>query len=195
MPGIDQSTHESLLRAVCMRPFDTDAWSRFVYLYGPLIVAWCRRYGLQDADSRDVAQDVVLQFLKQAERFQYDPSKKFRSYLRQITHAAWCDWVERKRLSDSGSRSNLEEMDQLPARDGLLALMEAEYDHELLGLAMEFVKRRVEPQTWEAFRLLAIEGLSGKEAAERVGMQVGSAFAARHKVQNLLKQEVSRLDV
>ena len=34
-----------------------------------------------------------------------------------------------------------------------------------LRQAMRLVRVRVEPHTWEAFRLLAIEGLSGDEAA------------------------------
>ena len=194
MPEIEPSTHESLLLAVCTRPFDAEAWSRFVFLYGPLVVKWCRRYGLQDADALDVAQDVLLQFLKQAERFQYNRSRKFRGYLRKIVHSAWCDWVERRQLNDVGSGRELDDLDEIPARDELIGLFEAEYDRELLQLAMEHVKRRVEPHTWEAFRLLAIEGHSGKDAAQRVGMKVGSAFAARHKVQNLLKQEILRLD-
>ena len=194
MPEMEQSTRESLLIAVCTRPFDADAWSRFVLLYGPLIVAWCRRYKLQDADSLDVAQEGLFQFLRQAERFEYDRSKRFRSYLRKITHVAWLNWVERQKSREVRNGDTPGGLDQIPARDELISLMEAEYDRELLALAMEHVKKRVEPHTWEVFRLLAIEGHSGKDAAERMGMRVGSAFAARHKVQTLLKQEILRLD-
>ena len=192
----EPSTHETLLAAVCSRPFDAQGWSRFVFLYGPHVLAWCRRYGLQDADARDVAQEVLFRFMKQAERFQYDRSRKFRGYLRTITHAAWCDWVERRwaGIEAGDDAPTAEALDRLPARDDLLARLEARYDRELFELAMRRVERRVEPRTWEAFRLLAIERLRGKEVADRLGMQLGSAFAARHKVQRLIRETVQQLD-
>ena len=196
MKGTEPSTSETLLLAVCSQPLDADAWSRFVFLYGPHVVTWCRRYGIQEADARDVAQEVLLRFSKQAARFRYDRSKKFRGYLRAITHAAWCEWAERKRevVEGTGGSAMIGLLEQIPARDDLIAEIEAEYDRELLRLAMGLVKRRVEPRTWEVFRLLAIEGLPGIEAAARVGMKLGSAFAARHKVQRMLKETIEGLD-
>ena len=56
------------------------------------------------------------------------------------------------------------------------------------------VQRRVEPHTWDAFRLLALEGCSGAEAAGKLGMKVATVFVARSKVQKLLRQELAKLD-
>jgi RNA polymerase sigma-70 factor (ECF subfamily) len=53
---------------------------------------------------------------------------------------------------------------------------------------------RIEPRTWDAFVLTAVEGLSGAEAASRLGMQVGTIYVARGKVQKLLQDEVRRLE-
>ena len=192
----EPSTQDTLVAAVCAQPFDTEAWAKFVSLYGPHVVAWCRRYGLQEADARDVSQDVLMQFMRQAARFRHDRSKKFRGYLRTITHAAWCDWVEKGRRVDEVARGEGMEriLAQTPARNDLVDSLEAQYDRELLGVAMEQVRGRVEPRTWEVFQLLAVEGLSGKEVVVRTGMKLGSAFAARHKVQRMLKDAVERLD-
>jgi RNA polymerase sigma-70 factor (ECF subfamily) len=63
-----------------------------------------------------------------------------------------------------------------------------------MEVAMLRVRDRVQPQTWEAFRLLAIERLSGKDAAEALGMTVGSTFAAKCKVQRLVREEIDLLD-
>ena len=46
----------------------------------------------------------------------------------------------------------------------------------------------------DAFRLTALDGLSGAEAAERLGMKPGAVFVARSKVQKMLQEEVQRLD-
>ena len=56
------------------------------------------------------------------------------------------------------------------------------------------VRLRVEPRTWDAFQLLAIEGRSGAEVAQRLQMKVATVFVARSKVQRMLREEVSRLD-
>jgi RNA polymerase sigma-70 factor (ECF subfamily) len=39
-------------------PADTDAWREFVTLYEPLVYRLARRKGLQDADARDLCQEV-----------------------------------------------------------------------------------------------------------------------------------------
>jgi RNA polymerase sigma-70 factor (ECF subfamily) len=56
------------------------------------------------------------------------------------------------------------------------------------------VQGRVEPHTWEAFRLTALEGLSGAEAAGRLRLKVATVYKAKSKVQQMLQEEVARLE-
>jgi RNA polymerase sigma-70 factor (ECF subfamily) len=58
---------------------------------------------------------------------------------------------------------------------------------------MNRVRRRVEPQTWEAFRLTSMEGLSGGEAARRISMKEAMVYVARGRVLKLLREEVRNL--
>ena len=81
-------------------------------------------------------------------------------------------------------------LDTVEARDDLLKRFEEEFDRELLEQAMARVRLRVQPHTWEAFRLLALEGLSGAEAAARLGMKVGAVFVAKSKVRKMLEDEI-----
>ena len=60
---------------------------------------------------------------------------------------------------------------------------------------MARVRLRVQPHTWQAFEMLGLEGRSGAEAAERLGMKVATVFVARSKVQRMLREELERLDV
>jgi RNA polymerase sigma-70 factor (ECF subfamily) len=53
---------------------------------------------------------------------------------------------------------------------------------------------RVAPATWEAFRLMAFDGLSGAEVSRQLGMPIASVFVAKHRVQKLLKEEIDELD-
>jgi DNA-directed RNA polymerase specialized sigma24 family protein len=82
--------------------------------------------------------------------------------------------------------------DSIAARNDLSDLIEREYAQERLRGAMERVRSRVEPQTWQAFLLLNMERLSGEEAAGRLGMRLGSTYAASSKVRRLIREEVLR---
>src|SRR5262249_35132192 len=146
---------------------DPGAWREFVRLYGPLLMGWCRRWGLQDADADDVTQTVLLKLAGRLRTFEYDPTRRFRGYLRAVAQNAWGDLLSARRRAVPGSGDSAVEdaLASAPARDDLAAWLEAAYDQELLDLASERVRARVEPQTWGAFRLTALEGRSGAEAA------------------------------
>jgi RNA polymerase sigma-70 factor (ECF subfamily) len=81
----------------------------------------------------------------------------------------------------------------IAARDDLVTRLHAEFDQELFEAAVLRVRLRVQPQTWEAFRLTALEGLSGAAAGEQLNMRVGTVFNAKSKVHRLLQEEVRKL--
>jgi RNA polymerase sigma-70 factor (ECF subfamily) len=58
---------------------------------------------------------------------------------------------------------------------------------------MHRIKGRVKAATWDAFHLTAIEGLSGADAAHKLGLPVGHVFVAKHRVQKMLQDEVRLL--
>lgn len=87
----------------------------------------------------------------------------------------------------------LELLESVPAREQLVDRLERQFDQELLQLAMQRVRDRVEPQTWLVFELLAVQQLSGVEVAQRTGMKIATAFATRSKVQRLLRTEIDTL--
>ena len=88
----------------------------------------------------------------------------------------------------------MERLAAVEAQDDLARRLGEALDEELLREAIARVRLRVEPRTWDAFHMLAIEGRSGAEVAERLQMKVATVFVARSKVQRMLREEVSRLD-
>ena len=128
--------------------------------------------------------------------FTYDPAKSFRGWLKTVTHAAWCDWLESRNRPGQGSGGNeiLEVLATVEARDDLVHKLEEQFDCELLAEVTARIRLRVEPRTWEAFRLLAYEGLSGAAAAARLDMKVGTVFVAKSKVQKMLQEEMRKLE-
>jgi RNA polymerase sigma-70 factor (ECF subfamily) len=189
-------TSPSLLGRLGRLPTDQAAWADFARRYGRQIYGWCRRWQLQEADAQDVTQEVLLKLARKMATFAYDPARSFRAWLKTVTHHAWRDFVEgRRRVVGCGAGDEvLEVLQTVEARDRLADHLDGEYTRELLDEAMARVRLRVRPHTWEAFRLLAFEGLSGAEAAGRLGMKVATVFVARSKVQKMVQEEVRRLE-
>ena len=191
----DLRTSITLLERLGREETDQQAWAEFVRRYGRQIYRWCRRWKLQEADAEDLTQNVLVRLHSRLRTFRYDPAQSFRAYLKALTHYAWCDLVQGNRRPGAGSGDSavLDRLHTIEARDDLVRRLDEEFDRELLAEAAERVRQRVEPHTWEAFRLTALEGLSGAAAAEQLGMKVVTVFKAKSKVQKMLQEEVARL--
>jgi RNA polymerase sigma factor (sigma-70 family) len=192
----DDRTSATLIMRLAQSPHDDIAWADFVRQYGEQMYHWCRAWGLQDADARDVTQRVLLTLSQRLQTFSYDRDKRFRGWLRTIAHNAWTRFVDERRrpgrgAGDTDARAML---DSVEARDDLARRLEEEFDIELLQAAMSDVKQRVRPATWEAFRLLAIEEKTGEEVATALGMTVEAVFKARSNVTKLLREGVKKLE-
>ncbi len=191
-----EKTSASLLGRLRHQPADQDAWSEFVDRYGATIYGWCRRWNLQDADAKDVTQAVLASLCIKMKSFNYDPGLSFRGWLRTLTHHTWSDLVARRRivLVGGGEGNGTEWLESVEARDDLMELLNEQFDHELLDAAIVRVRLRVEPHTWEAFRLTAVERLAGTAVADRLGIKVATVFKAKSKVQRMLREEIRRLE-
>jgi RNA polymerase sigma-70 factor (ECF subfamily) len=189
-------TRASLLVRLRAGAADPGAWREFVLLYGPLLMAWCRRWGLQEADAEDVTKTVLLKMAERLRSFEYDPTRRFRGFLRVVAQNAWGDLLSARRraVPGSGDTAAEEALASTPARDDLATRLEEAYDRELLDLAAERVRARVEPRTWSAFRMTALEGRSGAEAAAELGLRVAAVFMAKSRVQQMLREEVAAMD-
>jgi RNA polymerase sigma-70 factor (ECF subfamily) len=196
MSALEQmQTRLSLLsRLTRPGPCDERAWQDFVDHYAPLIYRWCRRHNLQDSDAKDVTQQVLLKLATHLPAFSYDPSKSFRAWLRTLTYHAWVDFLSDQGPRSSGDSGVWKALASVESREDLLKRIDDEFDLELLEQAMARVQARVEPGTWEAFRLTAIEGVPAAEVARRLGKQVATVYVARSNVQKMLREDIAALE-
>jgi RNA polymerase sigma-70 factor (ECF subfamily) len=178
-------TSPTLLGRLRQQPSDQAAWEQFVERYGRLILAWCRQAQLQDADIEDVTQIVLVKLADKMRTFDYDAAKSFRGWLRTLTRHAWSDFVESRQRAGRGTGDSQTEglLYTLPARDELVSHLEEQFDREVLEEASARIRVRVEPSSWQAFQLTAVEGLTAAEAAARLGKEVAAVAKARRRVQ------------
>jgi RNA polymerase sigma factor (sigma-70 family) len=189
-------TSPSLLARLKEPNTDQPAWAEFVRRYGRLVYGWCRHWRLAEADAEEVTQAVLVKLAEKMRAFTYDPSKSFRAYLKTLARYAWCDFLEAGKRPGAGSGDTQvhKALEAVAAGDDLVRRLGEQFDHEVLAEARERVRARVEPPTWEAFRLTAVERLSGAEAAARLGIKVAAVFKAKSRVQQMLQDEVARLE-
>lgn len=189
-------TSPTLLGRLRQQPADEAAWREFVERYGRKIYAWCGQRQLQQADAEDVTQMVLIRLAERMRSFTYDPARSFRGWLRKLTRHAWSDFVAARQRGGraSGDSQAAACLETLEARDDLVGRLEEEFDHEVLEEATARVRLRVTPGSWDAFRLTALEGCSGAEAAHELGMEVAAVFKAKSRVQKLLQDEVRKLE-
>jgi RNA polymerase sigma-70 factor (ECF subfamily) len=194
--ALDLQTSVTLLGRLRGVPADQGAWNEFVDRYGAVIYGWCRRWHLQDADARDVTQAVLATLCIKMRTFRYDDALSFRGWLRTLTHHTLIDLAAGRKLGRRGTNAAGEagRLESVEARQDLVERIDEQFDRELFEEATLRIRLRVEPHTWEAFRLTAVERLSGAEVAERLGMKVATVFKAKSKVQRMLREEITRLD-
>lgn len=194
----DTVTSNTLL----LRVRDTDdqvAWREFVDRYGPRIFTWCRQFRLQDSDAADVTQIVLTKLVSAMQQFEYEPSRgRFRGWLKTVTSNAVRDlaaeWTRKGRsLGGDQGKELLTSLAETRAVDQLYELVEQGYQSELLQVAETRVRMRVQPNTWQAYHLAAIEQRPVAEVAEIVGMRVSEVYVAKSRVIKHLRAEVQKL--
>ena len=194
--GPPQSTRVTLLHRLNADPNDQASWAEFVGLYAPVIRFWCQRWGLQESDAEDVAQNVLVRLTAKLPGFEYDRTKSFRGWLKTLTHHAWHDFItdSARKLRGSGDSAVLAQLHSVEARTDLETRVAAAFDRELLDIAVGRVRERVAEATWEAFRLTAFDGLPPADAADQLGVRVSQVYLAKHRVQKLLQEELTTLE-
>jgi RNA polymerase sigma-70 factor (ECF subfamily) len=168
-----------------------EAWGRFIDRYGKLIYNWCCQWQLQPADAEDLTQRLLIEIPIKLGSFHYEPERgRFHGWLKVVVRNALHSFVQRgPRETPLGH----DPMDAKRAEDDLIDRLDAAFERELLEEAMAQVRPRVKPATWEAFRLVAIEGLPVREVSERLRIPVTHVSVYKGRVQQLLATEVRKL--
>jgi RNA polymerase sigma factor (sigma-70 family) len=195
--GMAEAPQTSLSLLARLRDLhDREAWSRFVDAYGPAVFNFARGKGLQPADASDLTQEVMRCVAAGIHRLEFDPNRgKFRSWLFTLVQRRYMDYLRRVRLTGSGDSSVMEQLDQLPDRQGQDSqTFDDSVEKHLLAAAMRQVESEVNPSTFQAFKLTALEGKTGKEVSEKLGLTLAAVYLARSRVTSRLKAIVRELE-
>ena len=176
-------------------PADAMAWGEFVTIYEPLVYRLARRKGLQDADARDLCQEVFRAVAGAIDR--WDPDRgSFRGWLSRIARNLLVNFLTRRPYQSrgSGATSVQDLLEAQPAADpSATALFEAEYRRRLFHWAADEVQGQFAATTWQAFWQTAVEGRPPGDVAAELCVSVGAVYIARSRVLARLRRRIEQL--
>ncbi|MBC8117033.1 MAG: sigma-70 family RNA polymerase sigma factor, partial [Candidatus Saccharimonas sp.] len=70
---------------------------------------------------------------------------------------------------------------------------DADYERQLFHFAANIVKQDFTEATWRAFWMTAVDGASGRDVAEQLGLTVAAVYLAKGRVMTRLKEQVKLL--
>lgn len=174
------TTKKTLLQK--LQEKDDISWSEFYSLYAPLVSAIGRRLGLSQEDCKDLMQEIMLALFNGKEILHYDESRgKFRTYFGQIIcHKALKMIRESARSSsflvsapDTSTNPYLNPDMLSDLRDGndqFQKIFDEEYRKYLLSLALNELRSRIEPETYDIFEMVVLQERSPKDVAKYLGV-------------------------
>ena len=190
-PRAGGETSLSLLQRA--RGRDPEAWRRLLRLYRPLVLFWCRRAGVRDADAEDVAQEVFAAVAAGLSGFRrVGPGDSFRGWLRGIARNQVL-MNYRRNQGRPRAEGGSDAWAQLQEVADPLAEPVAGEEEEMSALyrrALEQVRCEFPEHVWQAFWLTAVEGRAPAALAAELHMTVNHIRQAKSRVLRRLREEV-----
>ncbi len=195
-----QTTRYSLILRIA-DPQNHAAWLEFVTIYEPLVYNLARRKGLQDADARDLCQEVFRAVAGAARRWTPNPERgSFRGWLYRIARNRLLNSLRsERRRGRAGGGTDIERLlEQEPDPAGnhdheSSREIDTEYRRRLFLLAARSIERDFSRSTWQAFWQTAVLSREVAVVAAELGLSAGAVYIAKSRVLARLKGRVQEL--
>jgi RNA polymerase sigma-70 factor (ECF subfamily) len=184
-------TRQSLL--IRAQTGEENAWRDLTELYRPLIVGWLNRQGVPPRDLEDLAQDILVRVVKHLPAFRHSGNRgAFRAWLRTVVCSSTSHYwrsvdMGAQGSGGSGASAALHQIED--PESALNRQWDEEHDRYVLHRLLDLMEQEFEPKTLAAFRRTAIDGASGAEAAQELGLSVASVYVAKSRVLQRIRQE------
>ena len=183
-------------------PQDQQAWARFVAIYEPLILRLMRRRGLQDADARDLTQQVVVTVMRAVDTWQPDGREaSFRRWLFTIARNLALRFVQQGTTDrgpgrrGAGGTDMLELMKRLPEPEHrTVEAFDEEYRDAVFHWAAEQVRHEFRESVWHAFWRTCVLNEPIADVADELGMTTGYVYVARSRIVARLRQTIEEFE-
>ena len=173
---------------------DAEAWDQFVAIYEPLVYRLALAKGFQDADAREISQEVLMAVSRAVDRWEPDVARgRFRDWLFRIARNLMINFMTRRQhqgLAHGGTDFNELLNQQVDPDSEASKEFNLEYRREVFRWAAGRVKTQVKDATWQAFWMTSVQQVPIRRAAESLGVSVGAIHIARSRVRSRLREQV-----
>lgn len=179
---------------------DAQSWLDFYDTYRRLIFAVAVKAGLTDAEAADALQETIIAVAREIREFKYDPARgSFKGWLLQQTRWRIGDqfrkrqWRLRERWQETGKTDAMERVPDPASLEIPESLWDQEWRRNLLEVAAERVKEKVEPRTWQIYQLYVQEEWPMAKVAKSLGVSSTLVYVVKHRIEAMLKRETRLL--
>jgi RNA polymerase sigma-70 factor (ECF subfamily) len=180
---------------------DQDSWRAFFDTYWKLIYQTAIRSGLSDAEAQDVVQETVFSVCKSIKDFEYDAKHgSFKGWLLRLTQWRITDQIRKRQKkikspAPQGTSTKTSTIERVidPAGLALEAAWDEEWETNLLEVAVERVKRKVNPNDYQIFDLYAVKQWPVSRVARALKVNRAKIYLVKHRIGNLVKKEIAYL--
>ena len=176
---------------------DSENWDRLMSLYRPLLMAWLRKYHVQDFDLDDLMQEVLMAVAKDLPTFDHNGrTGAFRAWLRSImVNRLRNFWRSRGRQLQAQGGSDVQlRLAQLDDPSSEMSqLWNQQHDLHVAQQLLQQVEPDFTAQTWAAFTRVAIDGQRADAVAVELGISTNAVFIAKSRVLSRLRREAAGL--
>jgi RNA polymerase sigma factor (sigma-70 family) len=175
-------------------PSDAQAWREFIEIYEPLLFRFARRRGLQDADAREIAQNVFLSVARAVERWQPNKQQgRFRAWLFCIARNQLINFIAKHgKQRGSGDSTQLRLLRELPEPTPEIDEITRDYRKEMFRLAAAQARESFQESTWTAFWKTAVLGLEVQQVAQDLQLSPTAIYIARSRVTAKIREIVQQ---
>ena len=192
MTPVPETRPSLLLRLRDVR--DQQAWSIFLEIYQPLIYRVIRQRRVQDADAREVTQEVLLAVANSIAQWEADRQRgTFRVWLTTITRNLVVNFLikQSRHPRGSGNSDFRRGLESLPAPVGDESeLFDVEERRQIFRWAADRIRPEFRESNWQAFWRTAVEGQGAIEVARELGISPGLVYVSRNRVMKRLREKV-----
>jgi len=181
---------------------DHESWKSFFDAYWRLIYNAAIKSGLTDAEAQDAVQETLISVMKSLPSFEYDPKKgSFKVWLLNQTKWRISDQKRKRQREIEHRRGESSATDETatvervadPAGVELEAMWDEEWERNLIGAAIERVKKKVDPRQYQIFDLYVFKGWTVSRVAATLRVNPGRVYLSKHRIGPLIKRELAYL--
>ena len=171
------------------------AWRDFSTKYTWMMRRWLRSWEIPIDELDDVLQETFLRVFRSVHTFERLGHGSFRAWLKEVSRSCWLQVVRKSAFKARIEYRHLD-LDSFVSDESLYLLdhkIDLLIEQELFDLAIARTRLYFNDATWDAYRLTMLEGRSGGDTAQSLGISVNLVYKNKQRFESILDQELIRV--